>query len=131
MSSEEEQQQNIERMASAIEDLLYMGAIKFGDADQESEKAILSNQFSIIVSNVMSNMKNFKEDDDNEVMKLMYYSLLIYLNEHLKLPKSLTMALGNDLEKRREEMQSGELISNYVAVLHSIFSKQRKNMKKM
>ena len=131
MSSEEEQQQNIERMASAIEDLLYMGAIKFGDADQESEKAILSNEFSIIVSNVMSNMKNFKEDDDNEVMKLMYYSLLIYFNEHLKLPKSLTMALGNDLEKRREEMQSGELISNYVAVLHSIFSKQRKDMKKM
>jgi hypothetical protein len=131
MSSEEEQQQNIERMASAIEDLLYMGAIKFGDADQESEKAILSNQFSIIVSNVMSNMKNFKEDDDNEVMKLMYYSLLIYLIEHLKLPKSLTMAFGNDLEKRREEMQSGELISNYVAVLHSIFSKQSKDMKKM
>lgn len=131
MSSEEEQQQNIERMASAIEDLLYMGAIKFGDADQDSEKAILSNQFSIIVSNVMSNMKNFKEDDDNEVMKLMYYSLLIYLNEHLKLPKSLTMAFGNDLEKRREEMQSGELISNYVAVLHSIYSKQRKDMKKM
>jgi hypothetical protein len=128
--SSEEQQQNIERMASAIEDLLYMGAIKFGDADQESEKVILSNQFSIIVSNVMSNM-NFKEDDDNEVMKLMYYSLLIYLNEHLKLPKSLTMALGNDLEKRREDMQSGELISNYVAVLHSIFSKQRKDMKKM
>lgn len=128
--SSEEQQQNIERMASAIEDLLYMEAIKFGDADQESEKAILSNQFSIIVSNVMSNM-NFKEDDDNEVMKLMYYSLLIYLNEQLKLPKSLTMAFGNDLEKRREEMQSGELISNYVAVLHSIFSKQRKDMKKM
>lgn len=131
MSSEEEQQKNIERMASAIEDLLYMGAIKFGDEDQESEKAILSNQFSIIVSNVKSNMKNFKEDDDNEVMKLMYYSLLIYLNEHLKLPKSLTMAFGNDLEKRREEMQSGELISNYVAVLHSIFSKQRKDIKKM
>lgn len=128
--SSEEQQQNIERMASAIEDLLYMGAIKFGDADQESEKAILSNQFSIIVSNVMSNM-NFKEDDEIEVMKLMYYSLLIYLNEQLKLPKSLTMAFGNDLEKRREEMQSGELISNYVAVLHSIFSKQRKDMKKM
>ena len=129
--SYEEQQQNIERMASAIEDLLYMGAIKFGDADQDSEKAILSNQFSIIISNVMSNMKNFKEDDDNEVMKLMYYSLLIYLNEHLKLPKSLTMAFGNDLEKRQEEMQSGELISNYIAVLHSIFSKQRKDMKKM
>jgi hypothetical protein len=127
--SYEEQQQNIERMASAIEDLLYMGAIKFGDADRENEKAVLSNQFSIIVSNVMSNM-NFKEDDDNDIMKLMYYSLLIYFNEHLKLPKSLTMAFGNDLEKRREEMQSGELISNYVTVLHSLFSKQRKDMKK-
>src|ERR687896_700558 len=115
--SSEEQQQNIEKMASAIEDLLYMGAIKFGDADQESEKAILSNE--------MSNM-NFKEDDDNDVMKLMYYSLLIYFNEHLKLPKSLTMALGNDLEKQREEMQSGELISNYVAVLHSIFQNKEK-----
>jgi hypothetical protein len=109
--------------------ILYMEAIKFGDADHLSEKAILSNQFSIIISNVMTNM-NLKEDDDNEIMKLMYYSLLIYINEHLKLPKSLTMALGNDLEKRREEMESGELISNYVTVLHSIFTKQRKDIKK-
>jgi hypothetical protein len=127
--SSKEQQQNIERMASAIEDLLYMGAIKFAGAAHQSEKAILSNQFSIIVSNVMTNM-NLKEDDDNEIMKLMYYSLLIYINEHLKLPKSLTMAFGNDLEKRREEMESGGLISNYVAVLHSIFSKQQKDIKK-
>ena len=127
--SSEEQQQNVEKMAAAIEDLLYMEAIKFGDADHLSEKAILSNQFSIIISNVMTNM-NLKEDDDNEIMKLMYYSLLIYINEHLKLPKSLTMALGNDLEKRREEMESGELISNYVTVLHSIFTKQRKDVKK-
>ena len=127
--SSEEQQHNIERMASAIEDLLYMGVIKFGGTDRRNEKAILSNQFSIIVSNVMTSM-NLKDDDDDWVMKLMYYSLLIYINEHLKLPKSLTMAFGNDLEKRREEMQSGELISNYVSVLHSIFSKQRKDVKK-
>jgi hypothetical protein len=127
--SSKEQQQNIERMASAIEDLLYMGAIKFAGAAHQSEKAILSNQFSIIVSNVMTNM-NLKENDDNEIMKLMYYSLLIYINEHLKLPKSLTMAFGNDLEKRREEMESGALISNYVAVLYSIFSKQQKDIKK-
>jgi hypothetical protein len=126
--SSEKQQQNIESMASAIEDLLYMGAIKFCGIDHQSEKAILSNQFSIIVSNVMTNM-NLKGYDDNEIMKLMYYSLLIYINEHLKLPKSLTMAFSNDLEKRREEMESGELISNYVAVLHSIFSKQRKDIK--
>ena len=112
----------------AIENLLYMEAIKFGDADHLSEKAILSNQFSIIISNVMTNM-NLK-DDDNEIMKLMYYSLLIYINEYLKLPKSLTMALGNDLE-RREEMESGELISNYVTVLHSIFTKAAKRYKKI
>ncbi len=126
--SSEKQQQNIERMASAIEDLLYMGAIKFSGVDHQDEKAILSNQFSIIVSNVMTNM-NLKEYDDNEIMKLMYYSLLIYINEQLKLPKSLTMAFSNDLEKRRQEMESGELISNYVSVLHSIFSKQRKDIK--
>ena len=128
MSSDE--QQNVQRIASAIEDLLYMGAIKFDDSDQESEKAILSNQFSIILSNVMTNM-NLKEDDDNEIMKLMYYSLLIYMNEHLKLPRSLTMAFGNDLEKRREEMQCSELISNYVGVLRSIFLKQRNDIKRI
>jgi hypothetical protein len=128
MSSDE--QQNVQRIASAIEDLLYMGAIKFDDSDQESEKAILSNQFSIILSNVMTNM-NLKEDDDNEIMKLMYYSLLIYMNEHLKLPRSLTMAFGNDLEKRREEMQCSELISNYVDVLRSIFLKQRNDIKRI
>ena len=39
-------------------------------------------------------------------MKFMYYSLLIYMNEYLKMPKSLTMAFGNDIEKYREEMHA-------------------------
>lgn len=127
--SSEEQKHTIERMASAIEDLLYMKAIEFLDGPQRSEKAILSTQFSIIVSNLMASM-NFKENDDNEIMKFMYYSLLIYMNEYLKIPKSLTMAFGNDLEKHREEMQCGELISNYVTVLQNIFLEQRKEIKR-
>jgi hypothetical protein len=127
MSSE--QKQDIEKMASAIEDLLYMKAIRFENTPHGNEKAILSTQFSIIVSNIMSDM-NPKENDNNEIMKLMYYSLLIYISEYLKLPKSLTMAFGNDLEKHRDEMQCGELVSNYVTVLQNIFLEQRKEIRK-
>jgi hypothetical protein len=127
MSSE--QKQDIEKMASAIEDLLYMKAIRFENTPHGNEKAILSTQFSIIVSNIMSDM-NPKENDNNEIMKLMYYSLLIYMSECLKLPKSLTMAFGNDLEKHRDEMQCGELVSNYVTVLQNIFLEQRKEIRK-
>jgi hypothetical protein len=127
MSSE--QKQDIEKMASAIEDLLYMKAIRFENTPHGNEKAILATQFSIIVSNIMSDM-NPKENDNNEIMKLMYYSLLIYMSEYLKLPKSLTMAFGNDLEKHRDEMQCGELVSNYVTVLQNIFLEQRKEIRK-
>lgn len=120
---------NTQKMASAIEDLLYMEAIKFTDVhDRESNKAVLSSSFAIIVSNVITSM-NLKEDNNDDMMKLMYLSLLIYMNEHLKLPKSLTMAFGNDLEKHRDEMECGELISNYVTVLHNIFSSVKKDMK--
>jgi hypothetical protein len=127
--SSEKQKHNIERMASAIEDLLFMKVIKFLDEPQHSEKAILSTPFSIIVSNLIAD-KNLKENDDNEIMKFMYHSLLIYMSEYLKMPKSLTIAFGNDLEKHREEMQCGELISTYVTVLQNIFLEQRKEIKR-
>ncbi|HJT50216.1 MAG TPA: hypothetical protein VJ729_18710 [Nitrososphaeraceae archaeon] len=127
MSSE--QKQDIEKMASAIEDLLYMKAIMFENIPNGSEKATLSTQFSLIVSNIMSDM-NLGENDNNEIMKLMYHSLLIYINEYLKLPKSLTMAFGNDLEKYRDGMQCSELISNYVTVLQNIFLDQRNEIRK-
>ena len=127
--SSEKQKHNIERMASAIEDLLFMKVIKFLDEPQHGEKAILSTPFSIIVSNLIAD-KNFKENDDNEIMKFMYHSLLIYMSEYLKMPKSLTIAFGNDLEKHREEMQCGELISTYVTVLQNIFLEQRKEIKR-
>ena len=128
-NSEGDKDTNTQKMASAIEDLLYMEAIKFTDVhDRESNKAVFSSSFAIIVSNVITSM-NLKEDNNDDMMKLMYLSLLIYMNEHLKLPKSLTMAFGNDLEKHRDEMECGELISNYVTVLHNIFSSVKKEMK--
>lgn len=117
---------NVQKMASAIEDLLYMEAIKFKDGiDQQTNSAVFTSTFALIVSNVISSM-NLKEDNSDDMMQLMYFSLLIYMNEHLKLPKSLTMAFGNDLEKHRDDMESGELISNYVTVLHNIFSSVKK-----
>ena len=51
--STEDQEHNIERMASAIEDLIYMGVIKFGNNLDHEEGAIFSPQFSIIMSNVI------------------------------------------------------------------------------
>ena len=129
-SEEEEQMSDIEKMASAIEDLLYMKAIKFEDVPQSGERAILSTQFSIIVSKIMTDNNQPKENDNKEIMTIMYYSLLIYMNEYLKLPKSLTMAFGNDLEKYQEGMQCNELISNYVTVLQKIFLEQRNEMER-
>ena len=129
--SEEEQKRDIEKMVSAIEDLLYMKAIKFEDAPQSGERElILSTQFSIIVSKIITDKNQPKENDNKEIMKIMYYSLLIYMNEYLKLPKSLTMAFGNDFEKYQEGMQCNELISNYVTVLQKIFLEQRNEMER-
>jgi hypothetical protein len=122
-----EDHQRLEQTASAIEDLLYMGAIRLGD---KQDKALLSPQFSLVASNVMSSI-NIKEDaGDEDIMKLMYYSLLIYMNEYLKMPKSLMMTLGNDLEKNRGSMESSELVTTYVAVLSEIWSQSRRQPKK-
>lgn len=125
-----EDHQHIERTVSAIEDLLYMGAIRLVDKE---DKALLSPQFSLVVSNMISSMKidenalnNNNNNSSTEIMKLMYYSLLIYMGEYLKVPKSLMMALGNDLEKNRDNMESGELITTYVAVLTEIWTQNRR-----
>ncbi len=117
-----EDHQRLEQTASAIEDLLYMGAIRLVDKE---DRALLSPQFSLVVSNMMSNMKIDKGADSNEIMKLMYYSLLIYMGEYLKVPKSFMMALGNDLEKNRDSMESGELVTTYVTVLTEIWVHNR------
>jgi hypothetical protein len=121
-----EDRQRVEQTASAIEDLLYMEAIRLGDSQ---DRAVLSPQFSLIVSNVMSSMK-IKDDTGDDVMKLMYYSLLIYMNEHLKMPRSLMMAIGNDLEKNRDSMETGGIVTTYVAVLAQIWAQNRRQPEK-
>jgi len=113
---------DIQKLAGAIEDLIYMEVIRFRDNNQNSKNSVtLSTPFTVILSNVISSM-NLKRDNEEDVMRSMYFSFLIYMNEHLNIPKSLTMALGNDLERHRDEMEASELISNYVKVLHNIFS---------
>ncbi len=119
-----EDHQRLERMASAIEDLMHMGAIRFGE--KEGNKALLSPQFSLVVSNMMESMKLKEDAGTSDIMKLMYYSLLIYMNEYLKMPKSLMMALGNDLEKNRDNMECGELVTTYVTILTEIWTQNRK-----
>ena len=49
-----EDHQRLEQTVSAIEDLLYMGAIRLVDKE---DRALLSPQFSLVVSNMMSSMK--------------------------------------------------------------------------
>jgi hypothetical protein len=83
---------NIQKMASAVEDLLYMEAIKV--KDERSDKAILSSKFAVIVSNLISSMK-LNNDNGDGIMRLMYVSLIIYMNECLRLPITLTMSFGN------------------------------------
>jgi len=120
-----EKEKNIQKMASAIEDLLYMEAIKV--KDEQFDKAILSSKFAVIVSNLISSMK-LNHDNGDDIMRLKYISLIIYMNECLKLSKALTMSFGNDLEKHRDEMECAELISNYVTVLRNIFSSTKKEI---
>jgi hypothetical protein len=121
-----EERQRIEQAASAIEDLLYMGAIRLAD---NSDRALFSPQFSLVASNMMSSMK-IGDTGEEDVMKLMYFSLLIYMNEHLKVPRSLMMALGNDLEKNRDGMESGGIVTTYVAVLSEIWAQNRRQQEK-
>lgn len=119
-----EDHQHLERMASAIEDLLYMDAIRLGP--KEGEKALFSPQFSLIITNIIESMKIKDPTEGGETMKLMYYSLLIFMSEHLKMPKSLMMALGNDWEKNKESMESGEIINTYVNILAGMWIKETK-----
>lgn len=104
-----------------------MGALRLGSGSKES--AVLSPQFSLIVSNVMSDMKIGADDDNEQVMKLMYFSLLIYMSENLKMPKSFMIALGNDLEQNRESMESGELVTRYASILTELWGRNKQQRK--
>jgi hypothetical protein len=124
----EERHQRVEQMASAIEDLLLMGVIRLGE--EKEGKALLSPQFSQVVSNVMSDMKIGPISPNDMITKMMYYSLLIFMTEHLKVPRSFMMALGNDMEKNRENTETGELVTTYVSVLTELWTNTGKDLTK-
>jgi hypothetical protein len=97
-----------------------MGIIKFDDSSVVGhEKVILSAKFSFILSKMMADPKVIK-DDQQTLLKAVYYSFLIYLDDELKLPRSLTMALANDIEKFQDESQLSKFVRRYVMVLYDI-----------
>jgi hypothetical protein len=120
--------EEVDNLASTIEDLLKMGIIRFDDscADDSSaadhERVILTTQFSFVLSKLMEDM-NVRKDDQEALLKAIYFSFVIYLNEYLNLPKKLTMALGNDVEKFQDDSEMSRSIRNYVLVLYNIFQK--------
>lgn len=118
----DDKHQRVEHVASAIEDLIQMGVIRL--QDKKPEEAQLSTGFAQVVANVVSDMKIGPGASTDQVMKMMYYSLLIYMTEHLKVPRSLVMALGNDMEKNRESMESGELVTTYVSILSQLWARE-------
>ncbi|MGI0037809.1 MAG: hypothetical protein ACRD99_05575 [Nitrososphaera sp.] len=124
----EEKHQRVEQMALAIEDLLLMGVLRL--EEKKEGKALLSPQFSQVVSNVMSDMKIGPISPNDKIMKMMYYSLLIFMTEHLKVPRSFMMALGNDMEKNRENMETGELVTTFVSILTELWTRSSKDVTK-
>jgi hypothetical protein len=113
----------VDNFAAAIEELLKMGIIKFDESTGGvPERVILTTQYAYVLSKLMIDMDVMK-DDQEAVLRAIYFSFLIYLNEYLNLPKRLTMALGNDVEKFQDDSELSRSIKNYVLVLHDIFRK--------
>jgi hypothetical protein len=118
--SESNHEETVENVAESIEDLLRMGIIKFDDPSVVGqEKVILTAKFSFILSKMMEDPKVIK-DDQEPLLKAVYYAFLIYLDEELKLPRRLTMALANDIEKFQDSSQLSEFVRRYVMVLYNI-----------
>jgi hypothetical protein len=118
--SESDHEETVENVAESIEDLLRMEIIKFDDSNfTEHEKVILTVKFSFILSKMIAD-PNFVKDDQQSLLKALYYSLLIYLDDELKLPRRLTMALANDIEKFQDASQLSKIVKRYVMVLYNI-----------
>jgi hypothetical protein len=66
------------------------------------------------------------EAQPNDIATLMYHSLLIFMNENLKVPKPLVIALGNDLEKYGGQMECSSLIFKYANILQNLFFESKK-----
>jgi hypothetical protein len=118
--SESDHEETVENVAESIEDLLRMEIIKFDDSNFIGhEKVILTVKFSFILSKMIAD-PNFVKDDQQSLLKALYYSLLIYLDDELKLPRRLTMALANDIEKFQDDSQLSKIVKRYVMVLYNI-----------
>lgn len=118
--SESDHEETVESVAESIEDLLRMEIIKFDDSNFIGhEKVILTVKFSFILSKMIAD-PNFVKDDQQSLLKALYYSLLIYLDDELKLPRRFTMALANDIEKFQDASQLSKIVKRYVMVLYNI-----------
>lgn len=121
-TSDRTEQEHIERIASAIEDMLNMGILKLA-----TEKAVFSVKFSSIVSNLIEGNKASNAQPD-AITTLMYHSLLIFMNEELRIPKELVMAFGRDIEKHKDEMESAAIIFQYATILQKLFFEGKKEV---
>lgn len=122
-------QEAIDKIASAIEDMVQMGVLRLVKSNNERiDKAVFSASFSGIVSNLMADRVVSSEPEPKVITTLMYHSLLIFMNENLRVPKPLAIALGNDIEKYGEELEISNLIFNYAAILQKLFIESKKEV---
>jgi hypothetical protein len=126
---ENKDQEAIDKIASAIEDMVQMGVLRIvGSNNEDIDKAVFSASFSGIVSNLMADRVVSSEPEPKVITTLMYHSLLIFMNEKLRVPKPLAIALGNDIEKYGEELEISKLIFNYAAILQKLFIEGKKEV---
>jgi hypothetical protein len=125
-TSDRKEQEHIERIASAIEEMLNMGILKLVNI-HASEKAVFSVKFSSIVTNLIEENKASNAQPD-AITTLMYHSLLIFMNEVLGIPKELVMAFGKDIEKHKDEMESAAIIFQYSTILQKLFFEGKKEV---
>jgi hypothetical protein len=126
-ASDKNGQETIDTIASAIEDMIYMGILALvKHKNEDIEKAVFTANFSGIVSNLIEDRAISSDASPKVITTLMYHSLLIFMNENLRIPKPLAIALGSDLEKYGNEMKCGVLIFNYAAILQKIFLESKK-----
>jgi hypothetical protein len=126
---ENKDQEAIDKIASAIEDMVQMGVLRLVKSNNEDiDKAVFSANFSGIVSNLMADRVVSSEPEPKLITTLMYHSLLIFMNENLRVPKPLAIALGNDIEKYGEELEISKLIYNYAAILQKLFIEGKKEV---
>jgi hypothetical protein len=126
---ENKDQEAIDKIASAIEDMVQMGVLRIVESNNEDiDKAVFSASFSGIVSNLMADRVVSSEPEPKVITTLMYHSLLIFMNEKLRVPKPLAIALGNDIEKYGEELEISKLIFNYADILQKLFFESKKEI---